>query len=817
MPQFWQDARSGARALWKTPGATAVGLLSLTLGIGANTAIFSLVNALLVRTLPVPHPEQLVALHTTIADRFNGDESFTLPMFENLRSNKGLFAEVFSNDGGGISNFEADGQHHTAALAPVSGNYYRAMRLTPLLGRFIEPGDVALNSGTSNAVAVISFRVWRSWYHGDPEVIGKTIRIESHLFMIIGVEPEGYSGLIIDGSSDVTVPLFAPGSAATREPKFLSVTLYGRLLPGLTMRQAQAGLSALWPHVLEASRPPDYEGAKRSRFFARRIKMESAATGVSFLRKRFSNPLLVLLAIVGAVLLIACLNLANLALAKAAARSHETAVKTALGARAWDLMRLPVWESVLLSATGATMGLALAYWASTAILHVAWTGLVQIPISTSPDGRVLAFTAVVATASSLIFAALPAWYAARTDPMESLAHHTRSVRGGSGLVGKVLLVAQMSLSLVLIVGALLFGQTLARLHNIDVGYRRDHLLTLLLFPQPGTPKIQNFNTNYEALANKLKSLPGVESASYSGSAPASDFEDKEQVYQSQRSETIQAVEDSVAPGFFETLGMHVLRGREFTWADDEHTPPVVIISQTLANRLFGKEDPIGRSVFIGLKTYPEPYRIVGVVNSARLWKVESPHPLAIYRCAAQQTYFIEPMLDVRTSLDPHVLKAAVEKAVRSMGRFYSLRTMTANERLDSFLTVQRLTAWLASFFGATALLIACIGLYGLVSFHVTRRTSEMGIRTALGAQRGQILAMILREALSLAAMGCVIGLATSLAAGRLVKGMLFGISATDPFILAFAILALLLVALLAGLLPARRAAAVDPMTALRTG
>ncbi|HEX4164464.1 MAG TPA: ABC transporter permease [Bryobacteraceae bacterium] len=584
------------------------------------------------------------------------------------------------------------------------------MRLMPLLGRFIEPRDVALHSGTSNAVAVISFRVWRSWYQGDPEIVGKTIRVESHIFTIIGVEPEGYSGLIIDGSSDVSVPLFAPGSDAPRDPKMLWVTIYGRLQPGTTLRRAQAALSMFWPHVLEASQPPDYEGAKRARFFARRSTMESAATGFSFLRKRFSDSLLVLLAIVGAVLLIACLNLANLGLAKAAARRHEMGVRAALGASAWDLVRLAVWESVLLSALGATLGLVLAYWASATILHVTWTGLVQIPVSTSPDWRVLTFTGGVALASSLLFAALPAWYAARTDPMESLARRTRSVRSGAGFVGKSLLVAQMALSLVLVVGALLFGKTLERLHQVDVGYRRDHLLTLLLFPLPGAARIQNFDASYQALAEKVRSVPGVESVSYSASAPASEFESRQQVYRSLNSETVQAVVEDVAPQFFETLAMRVLRGREFTWTDDKCARQVAIISQSLASHLFGNEDPIGHMVFVGPKTYSTPCRIVGVVNSARLWKVETADPLAIYRSAAQRSYFVEPLMDVRPSLDPQLMKASVEKAVRSLGHFYSLRTMTVNQRLDSYLTVQRLTAWLSGFFGATALLIACIGL-----------------------------------------------------------------------------------------------------------
>lgn len=788
---------------------------TLVLGIGANTAIFSLLNAVVLRSLPIPHPEQLVALATTISDNVNGDEPFSLQMFEELHRRQQVFSDIFAWNGGFINTFEAGRRRFTAALATVSGNYYGSIGISPLLGRFINHSDVAAGNGTSSAVAVVSYRVWRDWFHGEANVIGETIRIGDRPFTIIGVEPEGYSGLIVDSAADVTVPVFAPGQLAAREPRLLWLRLYGRLKPNVSLQKARASLVTLWPHVQEATRPPGYEGERRTRFLARRITLEPASTGISSLRRRFSYSLRVLLALVGAVLLIACLNLANLALARAASQRHESGVRAALGATTWDLLRQPFIESLLVSFTGAFFGLMVASWASRILLHIAWTGIVITPLSTAPDARVLAFTAGLAVLTALLFAIAPAWYAAQVDPLEALQGQTRSVRGGSGALSKSLLVIQIALSLVLVVGALLFGRTLTRLHTVDVGYRRDHLLTLMLFPQGPPLAEKDAPAYYQGLAERIKRLPGVESVSFSGNGPANEFETLGPVYNAKDGTPVQAVEDYVGPDFFHVAGMHLLSGSEFTWQDNGREPLPAIISRSLAEHLFGHDNAVGRMIYAGPHTYLEKLNVVGVVNSASLWKVESVHPMAIYRPIVSGYHSAEPIMDIRTTVDAGSLKTAVEQAVSSLGRQYSLRTMTVEERLDSYLTVQRLTAMLTLFFGGVAVLIASAGLYGLMSFHVTRRTAELGIRVALGAQRGQVLSMILREAAVLAGMGCAIGFAATLAMSRFVKSILFGVSATDPLILASAGLTLTAVALVAGLLPARRASAVDPMKALR--
>jgi predicted permease len=459
----------------------------------------------------------------------------------------------------------------------------------------------------------------------------------------------------------------------------------------------------------------------------------------------------------------------------------------------------------------------MAYAITPFLLHIAWTGLVETPLSTTPDLRVVAFTGGVAIITALLFTIVPAWYAARADAISALRQNTRSVHRGSTQLGKMLLTAQVALSLVLVTGGIMFGKTLISLHTVDLGYKRDHLLTMQLFPQPGSGKLQDRGVYYRELSEKIHAIPGVIAVSYSGGAPANPFEGREPMYRSPESQPVQAIDEVIGPDFFAVMGMRVLAGREFTWSDDEHSPQVAVVSQKLAERLYGtSQTPIGRDLYWGVRTIQQKLRIVGVVNSASLWNVQSIQPMAIYRPLLQRPAYDEPLMDVRTAPDPVNLKSAAERATRSLGHHYSLRTATLDERLSSFITVQRLTALLAGFFGAAALLIASIGLYGLVSFHVTQRTRELGVRLSLGAQSRQVLSMVLREVLFIAGAGCLLGLVASVALRSYVAGLVFGVSATDPLVLACGVLILICVSMLAGFAPARRASTVDPAEALRS-
>jgi putative ABC transport system permease protein len=806
------------RRMRKSPAFTAIAILTLALGIGANTAIFNLLDAIVLRPLPIPHPEQLVALGTTIPDDVNGDQPFSLRMFEEISRQRQLFSQLFGYERSGITNFDAAGAHHAAELATVSGGYYPTLQISPFLGRFFNDGDVATDSGNSPAIAVISYRAWQAWYRADPSIVGRTLRIEQQPFIIIGVEPQSFSGLIIDEPADVTIPMFSltqADSTHLRDPRLLWLRLYGRLHPEMSFAQACAQLETMWPHIRDATRPPGYEGARLARFSARGIHMEPATSGVSDLRKKFSSSLFVLQGLVGAVLLAMCLNLTNLSLARAINQQHESGVRAALGAGFWVLIRQPIIESCLLCLTGSLLGLLLAYWASRALLAIAWTGVVSMPLSVNPDWRVILFTAAVATLAALLVAVAPAWYSARMDPLEALKRRARSIRGESAFFGKALLAAQISVSLVLVTSALLFAKTLSGLLHTDAGYRRDHLLTILLFPQSKTGASHDTSGYYRELSDKLRRLPGVEAVSFSVNGPANGNEPLWPVSTSPGQPAVQAVEDFVGPDFFKTLGMHVLSGREFTWDDNLHGPDAAILSRSLAERLFGKADPIGRFVYSGASVYAQKSRVVGVVNSASIWRVESFRPMALYHRLADKYDDAECLADIRTLVDPYAIKTSAGRIVRSLGREYPLRTMTVEERLNSTLTVQRLTALLAGFFGVVALLIAAIGIYGLISFHVSKRTAEMGVRAALGARRGQLLTLVMREVLLLVTFGCIAGLLASAWTGRLIANLLFGTSATNPVLLASAVLALVCVAVIAGFLPARRAAQMDPMNALR--
>jgi putative ABC transport system permease protein len=810
-----REMKAALRSLRANGVSSAMAVVTLALGIGGTTAIFSLMNAVMLRSLPIPHPEQLTALATTIADDVNGDEPFSLQMYLELRRRQAAFSDVFAWNGGTINTFEAQGQRHTAAIASVTGNYFRTIGVAPLLGRFLEERDVALESGTSPAVAVVSYRVWRAWYHGTANIIGQTIRVGTQPFTIIGVEPEEFSGLIIDGAADVTIPVFAPGQLGSRERRMLFLRLFGRLKPGVGLAAARAHLLTLWPRVQEDTLPPGYEGERRTRFFARKLTLDSAATGISVLRKRFSYSLRILLALVGVVLFIACLNLANLALSRSAAGQHELGVRSALGATAIDLMRQPFLEGFLLASLGAAAGLLLAAGASGLLLRVAWTGLIETALRPELDGRVLGFTAVLTMMATVLTGLAPAWRAARSDALSALQRQSRTVRGGARGLGRGLLIMQVSLAVLLVVGALLFTETLRHLHGADVGYRRDHLLTLMLFPQGAQLEDKDAPAYFRQLAERVKRIPGVANVSLSHDGPAGQSEMLFQIYsRADGSDSVQAVRDTVAPDFFRTMGMRVLAGREFSWQDREGDSSPAVISESLARRLFGNSDPVGRTIYQGPHTYPHKLHVVGVVNSASLWRVESEQPMAIYRELIADGR-ADPMLDVRTAGNPVALKASVENAVRSLGRHYSLRTSTVEERLDSFLSVQRLMAMVSTFFAMLAVLIAAVGLYGLLSFHIAQRRAEFGIRFALGAQRKDVLWMVEREAIALTGLGCAIGLAGAFLMSGLVRSVLFGVSPVNPLIFGAAAMLLLAVSLTAGAIPARRAAQADPMAALR--
>ncbi|PYT28627.1 MAG: hypothetical protein DMG57_14150 [Acidobacteria bacterium] len=817
MSQAWQDMRYAVRVLAKTPVVTAVAIVSLALGIGANTAIFSILNALFLRSLPVRAPRQLVAISTISPDGQNGKDPLSLPMFEEIRQRQQVFSGMFAWSGGGMNNFEANGVKYAASLETVSGDYFSTLGIRLLLGRLITRSDVASQAGSSARVAVLSYHYWQLRYNGDPEIIGKSIRVDGIPLTIIGVTPKSFAGLIIDGASEVTAPILYSGRETLREPGRLWLEVIGRLKPGATLQQARAQMKVLWPSVQVATMPPGYAGAQRDRFFARRVDAESAATGNSFMRERLARPLMLLMGLVGLVLLIACVNLANLMLARVTGRTQELGIRTALGASGWRLIRQLLTESVTLSAMGAVVGLVAALWISHFLVNTMWFGYVSLVLDPTPDLRVLGFTVTITVLTGVLFGLAPAWRATRTDPASALQRNQRTVHGGAGGFGKLLASTQIALSLVLVIGATLFVVSLEKLYSVDRGFRRQGVLLMQLFPQPGREQIPNRTVYYHQLADALSQLPTVEAVSYSHMGPVASYEYKILVSAAGSSAApVQAVEELVGPGFFHLIGMHVVAGREFDWRDDERTSRVVIVSESLARRLFPGDRAVGRKVDDHGQPDRRGMEIVGVVNSASLWTAQSHEPMAIYFPLMQQPGFNQSRIDIRTAGNPWVVTAQAQRTLESMGHHYALKTQTLEERTSMFLTNERVVAMLATFFGGLALLLASVGLYGLMSYTVTRRTSEIGIRMALGAERRDVLGLIVGEVTWIALAGIAAGVPLALAASRVISGMLFGVSPTNPATIAFSAVILLGIAILAGYLPARRASRIDPMTALRS-
>jgi predicted permease len=816
MNNLTQDIQYSARMLVKNPITTAVAILSLALGIGANTAIFSLMNALILRPLPIPQANQLVRLFTTTPRNPEREGSLSLAMYQRIRKDQRVFADLFAWTGGGIANIEANGVKYAASVSSVSGDYFTTLGIRPRLGRFLTPADLNLDNGLPAAVAVIDYGCWRRRFNGDPAVLGKTIRVEDTPLTIVGVTPENFSGLIIDAAPDVTVPLGYSGNTDYRDRKRLGLEVWARLKPGITMQQVQAQSEAMWPGILQSSIPEGYSATQREAFLARRMVAASASTGTSFLRQRYSRALSVLMAMVGLLLLITCANLANLTLARVAGRRHEFGVRMALGAGRWRVVRQMLTESLLLSLTGAVLGLGIATWASRFLLNVKWSGLVPLALDATPDMRVLAFTAIASLLTGLLFGVSPAWNLFRNDPAGALQQNSRTVQGGGMMLRKVLISAQAALALVLIMGAVLFMRSLHNLRSADAGFQRNGIMLLQLFPQSGsdTQRMPNRTAYYRALAERLQAIPGVESVSYSHMGPVLSYEFTEpaSVSSSQAGAT-QAVFEAVGPGFFRLAGMRVLTGREFDWRDREAAAPVAIISESLSRRLFPSVSPIGRTIDFGNRKGLE---IVGVVNSASLWLPQSREPMAVYVALMQIPTYNSSYVDIRSAGDPYVVLPAARRVLESLGRHTVLRAETLDQRSNTYLMTDRMIAMLSSLFGGLALLLASVGLYGLMSNAVARRTSEIGLRMALGARPASVMLLILHEVIGLMLAGIAVGIAAALAASRLISSMIHGVAANDPWIILLSGGILLAVALAAGYIPARRASRIDPMMALRS-
>lgn len=824
MRQLWQNLRYSLRALRKNPGFATVAILSLALGIGANTAIFTLINALLLRDLPVRQPDRLVQL---VAVRPDGKVPFSYPMFGEVERGQRVFTGLIGWGTGGMESVEVNGILSQNDVVAVTGNGYSELGVTPLLGRLLTPQDSNPSSATTSQVAVIGYEFWRNRFGGASDVVAKQIRIGGHPFTIVGVTRRFFTGMTIGEPPDITIPITAypalmEGNEFTLDSRsFLWLSVIGRLKDGITIEQARAQLQSFWPDVLLATASTETPGPRRQRFLSMGLEVSSAAKGLtSGLRSQFARPLYVLAGIVGLILLVACVNLANLMLARAAARSHEMSVRVAIGASRWSLARQILTESLVLSLAGALLGLAFAFWGSRLLVLLMTQGSLFPPtLDVSPDLRVLSLTASVAILTGILFGIAPAWRSSHEDPATVLQQNARNLGGGAGKLSKALIVTQVALSLVLLLGAGLLARSFEKLLSVDLGFLKDSLLEVTLYPRPGGYQNLDRNSYHKQLLQRVSSLPGVASVSFGDATIPSPqgWHDTVSPMTADPSTGIRLMGHAalVSPGFFRTLGIPLLGGRDFYESDDEKHGRVAIVNRNLAERLFPNGDAIGKSIRFGFMPDYENLEIVGIARNARIFDIRDSTTPVVFLSSFQYPHEWGGLI-LRTKEAPEALAKTVSHEVESLGHEYVLRTRTVAQTISVELVEERVTAMLCGFFATLAILLASIGLYGLMSYAVTRRTREIGIRVAVGAPRQSVLWLVLRETLTLALLGIAIGIPSALAATRLIASMLFGLTPSDvPTIVAVSVL-LLVVAIFAGYLPARRASVIDPIVALRT-
>ncbi len=801
-----QDLRYALRALRSTPGFTAVAILSLALGIGANTAIFSLIDSVLLKTLPVQHPEQLLQIVTPF---YEG--ALTNPIWEQLRDRQDVFSGIFAYSFTRY-NIASGGEARFVEGNKVSGQFFDTLGVRSILGRtFTAQDDKRGCAGT----AVLSYDFWQRAYGGRDDILGKPVSLDGHPFEVVGITQPGFSGIQVGRGVDVFVPLCTDAivmpennSLDKRGDWYLNVI--ARPKPGISPTQATARLKTLAPEIFKATLPPNQPPDRNAKFLANTFETKPAGSGLSNLRSQYRLALLTLMVVVGVVLLIACANVANLLLARGAARQKEIAIRLALGSGRARLIRQLLTESLVLSLGGAALGVVFAQWGTRLLVSYLTTSRSSVFLDLSIDGRMLAFTAAVAILTGLLFGLAPAWRGTRVDPQTAMKANARGVIEGSRFgLGKALVMAQVALSLMLVVGAGLMLSTFWKLNSLDTGFdRRNVLLVQVDIRNANYPEDRRASA-YREMLNRVRAIPGVRSASISGMTPISQRSWTESIL-IDGDRPANVAFNSVSSGYFETMGTPMILGRDFNKYDTPQAPSVAIVNETLVKKYFGNANPIGRTYL--WKPVSGPIEIVGVVKDAKYYSLREPVPPTVYRAESQEKPRLFAVIEIRTNAN---LIPAVKSAMEEINRDITLQFNTLSTQVGESLTREKLLATLSGFFGALALVLATIGLYGVMSYNVARRRNEIGIRMALGAEQSRVLGMVLREVATLIFVGLAVGMAFTLATTRFVSSFLYDLTPNDPKTIGSAVILLAAVALIAGYLPARRAARLEPMTALR--
>ena len=830
---FWQDIRHGGRLLRRSPGFFAVATLSLALGIGANTAIFQLLDAVRLRLLPVPHPEQLAELQIAenehccsgnFSDRFS---NLTYAQWEQIRSHQQAFSGIFAW-GDQEFNLASGGDVRFAQGLWVSGDYFKTLGVQPLMGRMLAAEDDRAGCGSPGAV--ISHAFWEREFGGDANAIGKKISLDGHPVEVVGVTPASFFALEVGRNFDVAVPICAEpwingedSHLGKRHHWWLAVI--GRLKPGWTVAKATSQAEAMSRDVFENTVPPNYRPDQAKYYTQYKLKALSAGSGVSSLRQRYAEPLWLLLGLAGLVLLIACANLANLTLARASTREREMAVRLAIGADRGRLIRQLLAESLLLTGIGAVAGLVLAQFLSRYMVAFLTTSDNPLFVNLGGDWRVFGFTAGIAVLTCILFGLTPALRASGAVPASAMRASSRGLTADRGKFGlrRALVISQVALSLVLLVGALLFAGSMRNLLTLDPGFRaNDLLITGIDISRTNVPPARR-TAFYQELLEHLRATPGVEQAATVGIVQGSgngwnDGVEFPGQKVGQNEKRIYPWFDRISAGYFRTMEMPMLAGRDFDLRDTSTSPAVAIVNQEFSKKFFNGENAVGKVFRIeaGPGEVQPLYQIVGMVKNSKYQSLREDFKPIVYVAATQEkTAGLGTRILVRSTAPLGSLTAAVRRTLLEENPEISLQFRVFSSMLQESLLRERLMATLSGFFGFLAIVLATIGLYGVISYMVARRRSEIGIRMALGANRGDVLALVLREAGMLLAAGLVIGTGLAIAVGRTASSMLFGLKPTDPLTIGLSIALLAVVAMVASFLPAMRAARLEPMLALR--
>jgi predicted permease len=825
---MWNDLRFVLRTLRRSPMFTAVAVLSLALGIGANTSIFSLLDQVMFRSLPVRDPNGLVVFHREymppgMATADNHETVFSYPLYKDVRDRATMLDGVIARAGAQV-NLYYGGHTERVAAQVVSGNFFQVLGVQAARGRVFTAEDEGAPG--ASPVVVLSYGAWQSRFGGSDSILNQKVNVNGHPMVVIGVVRPGFHGLLAGQMPDLYAPLNMAAQLTPFLDRFLLdrrarwMNIFARLKPGMPLRQAEAAIDTVYHPIIEqelAQLSRLRNERERGRYLAQRIQLLGAAQGINPLRTQWQTPLFALMAMVGLVLLIACANLAGLLAARAAARQKEMAIRLALGAGRWPIIRQLLLESGVLSLAGGLLGLLVAFWTTRGLLRLVedegW-------LSYAIDLRLLGFAVALSLLTGLAFGLIPALQAARPDLAPVLKGMASSVAAarGQARVRRVLVVAQIALSLLLLAGAGLFTRSLYNLLRVDLGFRAENLFTFEIDPAASGYDNPRALVLYRELRERLAALPEVRAVAAASSGPFTGENTGGSVnvegYQPKEDEQADASWQAASPGYFRAMGIRLLDGRDFSERDDAAAPKVVIVNDVFARYYFGKQSPLGRH--LGQKRTELDYEIVGVVASNKHGDLREAASRFYYFPYAQDERIGRLTLFVRTGREGSQIGPQIRRLVQQLDvnlPVFNMKSMQA--RIEESVFAERLIALLAAAFGALATLLAAIGLYGVIAYTVARRTAEIGVRIALGASRGGVLWLVLREAGLLALAGIAIGVPVALALSRLVQSQLFGIAAADPITLAAASLLLAAIALLAGYLPGRRAARIDPLAALR--